>query len=205
MPLVTDLQHVQLLNLTKASYDRLSSDGPECLVVIVLAAISLEAFTNDLQDVTNVFANDFSVTLRSALEHVEGNRGSLLLKIEIAHLVMTGRIPDPGRQPYQDIELLLKLRNLVVHARPETVSYGEPPAGTELPRIVRSFAGRGIIPLPRPGARIGWREYVLVRPVAAWAFNTVIRTVKWLTQVCPDRNLGELLDIFMRDFTELEQ
>lgn len=199
MPTTTSLQHGVLLRLARAHHKRAETEG-DCLVVVVLAALALEAFVNDLENCApELGSTPFGATLGTALARADEAGASATLKIDIAHLVMTGTMANRGHRPYQDIELLMKLRNSLVHARPEAVSYGDVPDGLEIPKIVRTFASRALIPLPPAGARVGWREYVLVPPVAGWAIETVEATIRWLAAVCPDHSLKMLLKMFVAE------
>ena len=207
MDLPKSLEGNQLLRLARRAYERSVESSTEYQTVIILSAIALEATMNELQFMGRFFADctppEIAPTLAAVLERAEEERVPVLLKIELAFLTFTGKMPEQGAQPYQDLDLLLKLRNLLVHARPETVSYGGRPEGVELPKIVRSFAGRGIIPMPAADSNMGWREYVIVQPVAAWAFNTVLQVMKWLAQACPHESIRLVWNLRAEEFSEL--
>ena len=57
------------------------------------------------------------VVLTAAAEMLEGNR--LLDRFQLALLLLGHRAFDPGRQPYQDAQLVVRLRNELVHYKPQ--------------------------------------------------------------------------------------
>ena len=81
---------------------------------------------------------------------------SLLLRIQFAHLALTGQMHDKESQPFQNIALLVKLRNLLVHTRPEEVTIGEEVEGKKFPTIVGQFISLGLISKPTLGAPLAW-------------------------------------------------
>jgi hypothetical protein len=196
-----------LLRLARRAYQRTAEDPDDCEVVIILSAIALEATVHELQFMGEFFAQcnppEGAPLLADLLQRAEEERAAVTFKLELAYLAFTGHLPVRGTQPYQDVDLLLRLRNLLVHPRPETVSYGGRPDGVELPKIVRSFGSRGIIPMPGADANLGWREHVLVKPVAAWAFNTVVRAMRWLAGACPHEGIRTVWTVRADEFAEL--
>jgi hypothetical protein len=185
-----------------------ADDGPDAepRLAVVMAAIALEGFMNELEDqaATDSFGpSPNAANLAIALEAIEEGRGSLLTKITIAHLALTGSMPDKGSQPLQDIALLMKLRNLLVHARPEVVELGEVGTTKEQPRIVRACVSRGLIPMPPVGSPVAWQQFVLVPAVARWAFNTGVRGMGWIVGLVPEGPLRELLGLRIEFLKEL--
>lgn len=144
-------------------------------------------------------------TVAGVLRQAEDGHASILLKINIAYLAMTGTLPDKGGQLYQDIQLLFKLRNLIVHARPEEVEFGESEKPAEYPKIVRSFASRRVIEMPKSGSAIAWQQYVIVPPVALWAYNTSISAMKWLAASAPERWLRDFLQFQTEELEEIDK
>jgi len=172
-----------LLFLARKCYERITvGHESESQIVIILAAVALEGFLNDLEHhgdwVTTLQGSPVASNLARVLSEAERGRASSLLKIDLAHLVLTGTLPDKGSQRYQDIQLLFNVRNRLVHAKPEVLQYAEAGEQPEYPDIVKRFVSRGVIPLPT-NPSIGWTEYVLVPPVAAWSYNTVVEAMKW--------------------------
>jgi hypothetical protein len=176
-----------LLLLARQCYNRISpGHESESQIVMIMAAVALEAFLNELEHnaewAMGLQASQGASNLARVLAQAERGKASLLLKIDLTHLVMTGTLPDRGTQPYQDIQLLISLRNLLVHAGPEELYRAEEGETPEYPKIVRSFVSRGVIRQPTNPA-IGWTQYVLVPAVAGWAHNTVVAAMQWIASL----------------------
>ncbi len=63
--------------------------------------------------------------LADTLEVIEEERGQLTLKFHVAKLILTGVSYETGTKPFQDLELLLKIRNSLTHPRPFVVQPDE--------------------------------------------------------------------------------
>src|SRR5262249_23130517 len=101
------------------------------LVVIVFAALSVEAFINELAEMAgrDVDSNDRGhvagrpaevqvlADLAAVLGEIEDTRGTVELKYLMLSRLLTGATPDQGAQPYQDFRDLVSLRNDLVHPR----------------------------------------------------------------------------------------
>jgi hypothetical protein len=197
-----------VLVLARRSYERIGDYRSESQIPVILATVALEGFVNELEHqaefAASLGSSVVAATVARALRMAEDGHASILLKINIAYLAMSGALPDTGSQPYQDIELLIRLRNLLVHARPESVEFGEPGVSADFPKIVRSFASRGVIRMPPNGSAIAWQQYVLVPSVAAWAHNTAVRAIRWLAAAAPEEWLRMFLQLQADGLTEIE-
>lgn len=197
------------LTLARRSYERITSTSNEfeSEIPIILSAVALEAFVNELEHMAAAAAsldgNIVSANLARVLAEAEEGKAALLLKIDVANLAMTGTLPDRGAQPYQDVRLLTALRNKLVHGKPEAVEFAEPEEEKKLLNIVTGLIGRGVIPRPTNPA-IAWRQYVFVRSVAAWAHNTAVRARRWFVDLAPEKsNLKMLLEFAAKGSSEI--
>lgn len=104
-------------------------------------------------------------------------RYSILEKYDIA-LVLAGRPPfDSGRQPYQDVDLLVKLRNDLVHYEPEWRhgDYDPSHKPDREPKFVKGL--RGKFP-PNPIAAVGnpfYPDRCLGHGCAKWAVESSVQ------------------------------
>jgi hypothetical protein len=90
----------------------------------------------------NIFKMPKLEALATIISEVEACRGSVRLKFQWAMQIVTGSPFDKGAQPFQDFDLLIALRDMVVHLKPEHIS-DEPPA------LARRLQKRGLIdPVP---------------------------------------------------------
>jgi hypothetical protein len=171
-------------------------------IPILLSAISIESYVNELTDLAKLGAiPQASPSMRSlaqVLEGAEGERASTALKIQLAHLVLTGLPLAKGSQPYQDVELLLDLRNRIVHSRAELIlmpADGGP--APDKPPIVRRFVSRGVIAEPVIPVS-AWRQYLLVAEVAAWSVEVTQRLFDWFATLPSEPIVLALLQFVAR-------
>jgi hypothetical protein len=190
-----------LLGIARNAYKSLTPTMAEAQVVIAFSAMALEAFLNEIEDLSAqdlMAENDRLRALGQILATAEASRASAIFKIELSHVLLTGKTIDRGAHPYQDLGLLFKLRNLIVHPRPESVILNPEPDESH-PNIVSSLAARGIIEPPASGAAIAWRQYVFVPTVAAWAHNVAVGTISWFVDLLPDGHLKTIVTFMIRD------
>jgi hypothetical protein len=105
---------------------RLSDKEPghrEALFSIIFAAISLEAFINELGERTKFpVYSDISqqlLTFGEMLDEAEESHAQVLHKYQLAKFVLTGKMFDRTSAPYQNAATLIALRNAIVHTRGE--------------------------------------------------------------------------------------
>jgi hypothetical protein len=173
--------------LLRAAQVATTREGPhDATVAIVFAALSVEASANEVAELARLVPRP-SQRVRSmiaALSLAEDEHASTELKWCLAIYGLSGQFPDRGAQPLQDLELLFRLRNLIVHTKPErfvVLEGGDPMP--EPPKLVAAFVSRGVIlkPTARPGAIAkGASLYLLKRPVAQWALATAVACRKAL-------------------------
>jgi|HubBroStandDraft_2_1064218.scaffolds.fasta_scaffold73442_1 hypothetical protein len=95
----------------------------DALVSIVLATISTEAFINELHNgaeaQSGAAAPGWINALGYMLGEAEKSRASIESKYQLARFILTGQPFDRGVSPSQDFALLISVRNLIVHAKPQ--------------------------------------------------------------------------------------
>ena len=182
----------------------------EALVSIVLAAISLEAFINEFGGTAAIHATlegspSWVTTLAEVLGEAENNRATITSKFQLAMLVVSGKPFNRSSAPFQDFDLLVRLRNEIVHLKPfETVQETqEGDLVTREPSIFKRLAGTGALgthPLFEESISAGhavsfnWVDHVSTKAMSRWACNTAAGIVKGLinalpTNVFQDRSL----------------
>ncbi len=87
---------------------------------IVMSALAVEAFINKLAEAADMaqFGRDGATSaalvklrdLANALKEVEDNQGSVVLKYQVAYLVLTGGTFQRDRSPFQEFKQLVTLR-----------------------------------------------------------------------------------------------
>ena len=126
-------------------------------------------------------------------------------KIKVIHLALTGTRCDTGRLPFQDLQLLIGLRNALVHSRPEELKVEKAITLDGMPThhqrerspkdLVARLVQQGIVPDP-PKEVLTSRLAVLHHPrVAVWAYNTAIATIKILLTLIPSPGWQAMLSV----------
>ena len=59
-----------------------------------------------------------AATFAQIMGDAEEDHASIDFKLRLAHWIVTGRPMDKGSKPYQDFALLMRLRNDLVHTKP---------------------------------------------------------------------------------------
>jgi hypothetical protein len=166
-------------------------------VAILFSAFALEAWVNDLLD--NVQCEDpywsppETKTLAAFADQLEGRGSSIELRIQLIAAGLTGKAMDAGRQPYQDFALLIRIRNMLVHAKPEHFesdsSQNEPHA------ILRKLEERGVFELERAGVVNLLHGTLTIPAVGRWAYGAAIRMVEALGEMLPQGGLRSSMEI----------
>jgi hypothetical protein len=103
------------------------------------------------------------------IQEVEAARGSVALKYQVAKLALSGVVYEKGAQPYQDFDLLFKLRNAIVHMDAEPV--------TATPhKTIRLIDKKLCRPL---GAdeEVNWVQHIATPATGIWACNSALLMV----------------------------
>jgi hypothetical protein len=151
----------------------------------ILATAAVEAYLNE------VFLSNFSrLALGSSSEEVElcSDLEKLDLSsklIEVPRAVV-GRSLNRGQQPHQDMRLLIKLRNELVHYKMK-----EKP-----PTAVGVLARRNIVFRVPPEQEMGgphpWADRVSTLEGIRWAHNTVCETAAALLNLIPNERCAHV-------------
>lgn len=124
----------------------------DALVTIILAAVSTEAFVNELHhwadDQKGTGAPSWINALGDILGEAEKSRASVESKYQLARFILTGQVFDRGAPPFQDFTLLTSVRNLIVHSKPQEAKIRKDSNGQLLwvePNIMCRLQGAGIL------------------------------------------------------------
>jgi hypothetical protein len=159
------------------SIDAPPREGGEraALVSVVFAAVSVEAFFNELVE----SAQDLSVfdnvppavgTFARLMSDLTKFRGPIAHKFQMAHWMLTGGPYDDDSEPFKELKLLFQVRNDLVHFKPDPlVEDGEPkPPHTTLEKL----RSKNILnDSPAEDSSRSWIQSVGTRAVAEWACN----------------------------------
>jgi hypothetical protein len=178
--------------LARKAYERSKEESWEASVSIMLSAMTLECYVNELSHRVADYQKHESIgelkNLAFLLGEYEKNKNSLLSKIELIHFCLSGEKADKGSRHFQDITMLLKLRNALVHRKPEPTGnfIDDPDAVYSMHPFTSFLVERGIIERPSEKMPPVWSYTISQPPVAAWAYNTVVDAITRTVCMLPE-------------------
>lgn len=182
------IAHVWTLH--KMAADKIASGdahlGPLAIPAYIVAVASVEAFVNE------VFLSEFASMILSEelLPADSADKLDLGLKLILLPRLAFGSTLSTDKQPYQDMALLIRLRNELVHYK----------MGAKPPKPVRVLAQRGIaIPVPAEQEESGgphpWADRVSTLEGIRWANNTACAAVSALVELIPPEKRRPAADL----------
>ncbi|HVH72059.1 MAG TPA: hypothetical protein VNB49_13225, partial [Candidatus Dormibacteraeota bacterium] len=143
----------QLFDIARKAAERhvKTNAAEDGLTAIVFAAVSLEALVNELHELVSLEIAEDEVphpklsAFVQIVREIENSHGLTRLKYLLASYVLRGRTYDKGAQPYQDYELLTKLRDALVHLKPTVLveENGDTDVGIE--GVFKQLQKRGLV------------------------------------------------------------
>jgi hypothetical protein len=145
----------------------------EALVSVVFAAVSLEAFLNELIELAQDFTEyEDALPMTSAFAQLMSQLGRLpiVLRFNMAHWMLTGGPYDTNSQPFQALTLLFQIRNDLVHFKPDPLT--EEGESKPLHTTLEKLRSKHILnDSPAPESNRSWIQSVGTKAVAEWACN----------------------------------
>jgi len=196
----------------------------DALVGIVLATISTEAFINELQNAAEAQSGAAAPGWINALGYMvaeaEKSRASIESKYQLARFILTSQPFDRGAAPFQDFALLIGVRNLIVHAKPQEAKVQRDADGellwVELKIMCQLQASRilGVSESLRNAATTIGADAIVsdllaeisTHSVAKWACKAAAGIVNGLLDAIPQGRFNSFVEIAYReDFGTLPQ
>jgi hypothetical protein len=206
-----------LLQIARENCEQSKRQPIEAVVSLVFSAFYVEAVTNELLHRITTISSREEVeeipTLRrlrnlAIASQLESSRaGSFRTKLQLISVGLRDELFDTGRQPYQDIELLMSLRDSIAHNRPETLTIGaKSPGDPSFPQeglnaLYRGLIARNVVPEPDSFVLTGLWSALTQREVAVWAINTAITLAETLAEAMPPGWRDRVF--FAHDFTRV--
>ena len=162
--------------------------------VFILSVTALEAFINEAAFSPMARSTSRLAMVGDMLEDLDIRR-----KYVLVPQLAWGQTYDPGVQPYQDFEMLVRLRNDLVHYKMKFYSHGQEPG------YAKTLSQRGLLLLPKPPdlqARFPWPTELLTSKAALWAHNTACRMVRSFIAMA-DEETTELHGSLANKFREI--
>jgi hypothetical protein len=172
-------------------------DQPDALVSVVFAVATLEAFFNEIED-------ENLPGLARALRAADRDREVVAAKLNAISSLFTGTPYSKGKRPFQDLKLLLNLRNAVLHLKPRDefefkgtlIQPGVVPlvkVENELLEKLRSKNILARIPVSPPDQGT-FLAVVRTAAVAQWACNTAVDVMQAVVRMIPAGDLRDRLE-----------
>lgn len=200
----------QVLFLARSAHDRARTTPGEVEVCIALCAATLEGFLNELAYTFRTWTGPPSaVALSGLLDEAEEAHASPVAKLRFAAYALGGSFPSKGGYEIQRVTALFRLRNSLMHLRPEPVftMLDEHPyleQNLKPPAEIAFLMNEGLIILP-PAYTGTWRDLITKQPVARWAYNTVVQTILWVKSMARDPSILGVLNVQTFGLAELSK
>lgn len=210
------ITYLRLLLSAYEARDRASRDGAtganaDAAVAVVMAVASLEAFLNELAEFVEVadangwHQNDeFANKLRAyATEHqrlVSGRaREQTKEKFSAAHAVLKGAAPNWGLAPFQELGLLIAVRDDLVHVKPadQFARRNDGNVQIQAPGRVQELQRRGLSRRREDSPHSGWFDLLMTPELAAWAPRTTRHAISAVLDAFPPETASpDLISMF---------
>jgi hypothetical protein len=171
-------------------------DGKSAITAVVFSVAWLEAYVNEVvYTVLNLpIEPEYGAVVRlsqvlSAAES-SGRNENLLRRIRLIGTVLSDAPVDIGQSPWQDLAVLIAIRNSLIHNRPESFEIERaarephaPPRTKQYPRQVVELLNRGLLDQPTSEVFLTITGSIQVPAVADWAYKTakaaVLEIARW--------------------------
>jgi hypothetical protein len=186
----------RLFHIACTASQRSKESEDDVLVAILFSVAALEALVSDVACVASLPAvhgqrDVVCEQLKSQLNEqstVEpGNIFELSRKIKAYFRITTGRDDVLGRQPFQDLSLLVALRNAIVHHVPEktVLVAGVRDRDDDSEMLLKRLEARQIIKLNADDAERRWTSIISTYNVALWAASTAAQVGREMSAAAP--------------------
>ena len=173
---------------------RASLGGPkaqsEALIAVVFAFMTLEAFINELADFANENPPDSSLAAFGSLinDLNDSREASISMRFQFARWILSKEPFDKGGQPYQDFQLLIKLRNTIIHRPPNRALVGLAESSTDSLKFLETLRQKGLT-REHHGATASFLAEISTPEMATWACDTTAAMVRSILEVLPAPDL----------------
>jgi hypothetical protein len=159
------------------------------LISVILSAAATEAFINELvaevEKAGHSLSADLAVFSR-LMREVEDNRGGIGLKYLVASQSLSRTMFDKGAPPYQDFDLLRRLRDFLMHIKSPDVLTEPPSAPSKRPSLIIALRQKGLTYPLGEDDQTPWINELQTYKLAAWACETSLNMILAVLALIPD-------------------
>ncbi len=205
-----------LFNIALRASEKRPLDYYSSIISVVFAAAALESFLNDLTEAIEI--DDLSLEqpeqmdtrkilsrFREAMSEAERKRGNVLYKVQLCQLALTGTCYKKGKQPYQDLALLVRLRNYLLHLRPERVDIDgdfQRKRRGQHEKLCSALRSRGLLHYSaEKDWHKSWIHLVLAAEVGEWARATATKVAADILNCFPDGICSPAVDFWKKEYS----
>jgi hypothetical protein len=179
--------------------------------------MSIETFMNELVFHATQFVSRKPApplqAFADVLTEMEESKAQIKTKIQMGKYILTGEPFDKGKNPYQDFDLLVNLRNEIMHqkAHEELVFDEQGSEKISKRKILKPFEDRkllGKILYEGQEAQLNWLSEISTRAMAVWACNAAAGMLNAMLEAsvkAGDPVLSHILKrVYQQDFQSVE-
>lgn len=178
----------------------------DCQITIILAAQTLESFFNELAIIKNFIDQEYITpqieTLCEILSELEQSKGSLKLKLLNTEFILNGSSEFKSSELYENFNLLISLRNRIVHPRPIKVT-----DTVKNDKLFKSFNSKKLTDYYNNESTIerSILYYLMNIKVAQWAMDTVKGLILHFIDSLPSKEAQVAMGIVLISLLEIDE
>lgn len=189
-----------LLRIARKGVNRSKREHDQAVVAILFSAAAVEGFLNDVMEFSGFIEDDDRLkALHDLLVEAEDQKAQVAFKFQLTNLVLKGTRLNRGDRVSQELELLFKLRNSLIHMRPDR---GEATLFTQKRKrhpAADQLVSRGVITAMQAEHARSWVELVSCHAVAKWAYDAATHIAVTIFDLIES---DRLKDILVRAWTD---
>lgn len=186
----------RLFHIACTAAQRSKESEDDVLVAILFSVAALEALVSDVACVASlpadhgqqdVVCEQLKEQLKETPREESDNIHELSKRIKAYFRITTGRHDVLGRQPFQDMSLLVALRNAIVHHVPEktVLADGVRDRDGSSKTLLTRLEARQIITLTADDDENRWTSIISTYNVALWAASTAAQVGREMAAAAP--------------------
>ena len=170
-----------LYHIAKGGYRRSLEAGagnPDALIAIIFSCATLEAYINQAISIAGIHEQvDPKIkAFADIVGDMAGKDSSVTTLYHTARWVLTSETFDRGLRPYQDFALLVRIRNALIHLKPDRIINGQPEKSAQT-KLLEELQRKGLTEVHLP-LRGTWTIYLHNPEVAKWACDTASQMIQ---------------------------
>lgn len=176
--------------------DRAGTFEAEAQIAIVFSAAAVEAVVNESVALADFLVHHSSKTdavlaaYRDVLGELDNLKVQLLVRIQVAALLLTGKRWDKGAELHRNLDALVDLRNKIMHTRPldqitAPLSNQMPPDWFVPASVLKKIESCNILAPTSGTLAESWIGRIGTRAVCKWACNTAADATEAFTGLFP--------------------